>query len=237
MNNVPVVKIKAFRAIDDLASCRKFIEGHRRVLDNHGIDKITSSNDEWAFNPSVYVILVESLDGTKTYGGARIQVADGKTPLPVEDATSLMDPQIHDIVKKYAKEGTSELCGLWNSIEVAGLGIGSFFSTIIGVVISPQIGVNSIFALCAPPTVKFSQWVGCRVVTGVGNNGTFYYPKLDLLATVVLLEDSITLPYADPQAREKIMALRANPVGVIKDKAPLRRIEIEIHHDLIIASK
>jgi len=79
--------------------------------------------------------------------------------------------------------------------------------------------------------------VGCRVVTNVGNNGTFYYPKLDLLATVVLLEDCINLPYANPEAKEKIITFREKPVGVIKDKAPVRRIEIEIHYDLVIANK
>lgn len=231
-----IVKIRAFRATDDFEACQKFIDGHRKVLDNHGIEKVTSSNNEWANNPSVFVILIESLDGTKTYGGARIHAVDGKYLLPIEAAIHEFDTKIFDIVKEQSVKGTGELCGLWNSKEVAGLGIGSFFSTIAGVVITPQIGVNSLFAFCAPPTVRFSQWVGCRVITSIGNNGTFYYPKIDLLATAVLLDDSINLPHADAAAREKMWALRSQLTQIVKDKAPIKRIEIEIHYHLTVAS-
>ncbi len=228
------VRIKAFRAINDFASCRKFIEGHRKVLDNHGISKITSANDEWAYNPSVFVVLVESLDGSKAYGGARVHAADGITGLPIEEATEYLDPKIHEAVKKYSAAGTGELCGLWNSIEVAGLGIGSYFSALTGVAITTQIGIDTLFALCAPPTVKFSQWVGCRIVNEIGNEGTFYYPKIDLLATVVLLEDSPNLPYANDEAKTKINSLRNNPFNTVRDRAPLRKIEIEIKYELMI---
>jgi len=72
MHNNITVRIKAFRAINDQAACQRFIDGHKKVLENHGVDKVTSSNNEWAYNPSVFVILVESVDGQKTYGGSRI---------------------------------------------------------------------------------------------------------------------------------------------------------------------
>lgn len=230
-----VIKIKAFRATDNYEDCKKFIDGHRRVLDNHGIEKVTSSNEEWAHNKSVFVILIESPDGSKTYGGARVHASDGLHPLPIQDAVDEFDKRIHNIVREQAKGGTGELCGLWNSKEVAGLGVGSFFSTIAGVVITPQIGVNSLFAFCAPPTVRFSQWVGCRIITSLGNNGTFYYPKLDLLATAVLLEDSINLPHANADARNKMLQLRSNLVQTVKDMAPIKRIEIEIQYHLSVA--
>jgi hypothetical protein len=230
-----IVRIRAFRAVDDFRSCRKFIEGHRKVLDNHGIDQVTSANDQWAFNPAVFVILVESLDGEKTYGGARIHVADHKTPLPIEEAVSDMDPHIYDVVKDYARRGgTGELCGLWNSIEVAGMGIGAFFSIVVGFAITTQVGITSVFSLCAPPTVKFAEPIGCRIVTSLGNKGTFYYPKIDLLATVVLLEDAVNLPLTNEAVKERIMNLRKHPVNIVLDKAPPRNIEIEIHYNLVI---
>lgn len=232
---LPKIKIKAFRAIDDIKACQKFIEGHRRVLDIFGVDKVTSANHEWAQNPAVFVILVESLDEEKVYGGARIHAVGGTQPLPIEEATGDMDSRIYNVVKQYSKEGCGELCGLWNSREVAGLGIGAFFSTRAGVVISEQIGLKYLFALCAPYTVKFSEWVGCKILTSIGNNGTFYYPKIDLLATVVLLEDTQKLESANPMEREKIFLLRKNLTQVISEKAPIRDIVVEINYNLKVA--
>ena len=118
------IRIRAFRAIDDLKTCLKFIEGHRRVLAIYGIENITTNTDDWIYNPAIFVIVVESLDGKKMFGGARVQAANGITPLPIEEATGEMDSKIYD-----AQDGTAELSGLWNSKEVAGLGIGSLFPT------------------------------------------------------------------------------------------------------------
>ncbi len=81
------ILIRAFRATDDLETCQKFIDGHKNVLEHHGIIKVTSSNNEWAHNPAVFVIVVESVDGKKLYGGARVHAANGITKLPIEDAT------------------------------------------------------------------------------------------------------------------------------------------------------
>lgn len=234
MDKETTVRIRAFRAIDDYKSSMKFFEGHRKVLDNHGIDKVTSSTMDWAFNPAVFAVLVESLDGAKAYGGARIHAYDGITPLPIQDATGIMDPLIHEAVNDRARKGTGEICGLWNSVEVAGMGIGSYFATIVAISLTTQIGLDSLFALCSPYTVRFSQWVGCRILTTVGNNGTFYYPKLDLLATVLVDDDVTNLPLADPIAREKIFSLRNYPFQTIRDSAPIRKIEFEINYNLII---
>ena len=74
------IRIRAFRAIDDPLTCQKFIEGHRRVLSIYGIENITTNTDAWMYNPAIFVIVVETLDGSKLYGGARVQVADGIDP-------------------------------------------------------------------------------------------------------------------------------------------------------------
>src|ERR1700710_2144535 len=97
------VRIRAFRATDDSETCLKFILGHQKVLENHGIYNVTSSVVEWMYSPSVFVIVVESLDGTRLYGGARVHAADGKFPLPIESATGEMDPRVYDYVKFYAQ--------------------------------------------------------------------------------------------------------------------------------------
>ncbi len=232
---VTKIKIRAFRAISDRESAMKFVEGHSRVLRSHGVTKVTSMNERWQSDPAVFVVLVESLDGAKVYGGARIHAATTQEKLPIEEATGFMDDKIFDIVGSEKHHGTGELCGLWNSIEVAGMGIGSFFATMSGVVIADQIGLTSIFALCAPYTVPFAESVGCKVLTEVGNNGTFYYPKIDLLATVVLLRDSPELKHAEKGVAEKIRSLREQPVQVITEHPLGRKGKLEIHFDLTIS--
>ncbi len=230
------IRIRAFRATDDPDTCQKFIEGHRTVLENHGITKVTSSNNEWAKSNAVFVVVVETLDGEKLYGGSRVHAADGKTPLPIESATEDMDPKINEVVAHHAQNGTGELCGLWNSREVAGLGVGSLFASRAAVVIASQIGLNTMFSLCSPATVRFNQWIGSQVLKSVGNEGTFYYPKIDLLATAVFLDDAISLNNAHPSEREKMLHLRDHLNCVITEQSPFKKVEVNVHYDLVVAS-
>jgi hypothetical protein len=228
------IRIRAFRATDDPETCIKFIQGHRKVLTIYGIENITTNNDDWMSNPSIFVIAVESSDGEKLFGGARVQAADGKNPLPIEEATSSFDPAIKDIVAHYAQFGTGELSGLWNSKEVAGLGVGSLFPSRVAVAIAEQIGLTTMFSLCSPATVRFNQWIGSQVLTSVGNNGTFYYPKLDLIATAVFLDDVKNLSTAHPRERDKMLYLRQNPVHTAQEKSPFKNVYINVHYDLNI---
>ncbi len=226
----PVVRLRAFRAIDDPKTCERFIEGHEHVLTAIGVKKVTSSKNDWMYNPAAFVLIVESLDGERVYGGARIHVSGGTQPLPIEEATGKMDPKIFDLVWEYAQEGTGEGCGLWNSREIAGYGIGSIFLTRAAIAIAPRIGIKSLFALCAPYTINLTKSVGYRQETSVGNNGTFYYPKLDLVATTMILEDVQHLPLASEMDKNAIMDLRAQ--GEVIRIEELRSKEIEIHYSL-----
>ena len=53
------IRIRAFRAIDDLETCLKFVSGHRRVLSIYGIENITTNTEDWMFNPGIFVVVVE----------------------------------------------------------------------------------------------------------------------------------------------------------------------------------
>ena len=231
------VRIRAFRATDDPEACRRFIEGHKKVLENHGINKVTSSNDAWASSRAVFVVVVESLDGMRMFGGARVHAADGVQPLPIESAVGELDNAIVKMVRQHSEGGTGELCGLWNSIEVAGLGIGAIFASRAALAVaSPQIGLTTIFSLCSPLTVKFSEWQGGRVIESLGNNGTFYYPKLNLLATAVFVSDMVDMPDTAPPERERIMDLRKRPQQLASEIYPFRKGApmIKIHYDLVV---
>lgn len=228
----PVVRLRAFRAIDDPKTCERFIEGHAHVLTSIGVKKVTSSKNDWMYNPAAFVLIVESLDGAKVYGGVRIHVAGGSELLPIEQATGNMDANVYGLVSQYAKDGTGEGCGLWNSREIAGYGIGSIFLTRAGAAISTQIGIKSLFALCAPYTVKLAESVGYRIDTSIGNNGTFYYPKLDLLATVMIMKNLESLTEADEENKKAILSLRESS-NIVRIET-LRNKEIEIHYQIDI---
>ena len=230
------IRIRAFRAIDDPETCEKFIAGHRKVLSIYGIENITTNTDDWMYNPSIFCIVVETIDGQKLYGGARVQAADGIHPLPIEEATGDMDSKIYGIVKHYSQFGAAELSGLWNSKEVAGFGIGSLFPSRVAVAICSQIGVNVLFTLCSPTTVRFKDWIGGALLEEVGNNGTFYYPKLDLIATALYTEDAINLPLAHSREKDKIFYLRNNPEHVAEEKSPFKNHIVKVHYELTIAS-
>jgi hypothetical protein len=233
-SSIPIVRLRAFRAIDDPEACALFVEGHKHVLTSIGVEKVTSSKNEWTTNPAAFVLIVESLDKTKVYGGARIHIAGGTEALPIEQATGMLDASIFDMVWEYAQKGTGEICGLWNSREIAGYGIGSIFLTRAAVAISTQIGLQSLFALCAPYTVKLAEAVGYQIEFSIGNKGTFYYPKLDLLATTMILEDVTKLEYADEDDKLAILQLRNNPNQVKIEE--LRNKKIEINYDLAISN-
>jgi hypothetical protein len=226
------IKFRVFRATDDPETCKKFIEGHKKVLSIYGIENITTNTDAWMYNPAIFVIVAESPDGTKLYGGARLQAANGKVPLPIEEATGKMDPKVYDVVKEYAPEGVGELSGLWNSKEVAGFGIGSMYLARIAGAIASQVGLKVILTLCAPATVRFQKFIGGIVLERIGNKGTFYYPKLDLIATAVYTEDAFGLPLAHPRERDYMLWLRANPSAMVEEKSPFNKellVKISYH--------
>jgi hypothetical protein len=225
----PEVRLRAFRAIDEPDTCKLFIEGHTHVLTSIGITKVTSSKNEWTENPAAFVMIVESLDRKKVYGGARVHVAGGNQLLPIEQATGAMDPGIFDLVWNFAQNGTGELCGLWNSREIAGYGIGSIFLIRTAVAISYQIGIQSLFALCAPYTIPPGEAVGMERETSIGNDGTFYYPKLDLLATTMVLKDVPTLHKAYEEDKLAILKIRED-LNIVR-KEVLRKKELTIHYE------
>lgn len=231
---VSEIQIRAFRAIDDPETCKKFIEGHKKVLSIYGIENITTNTNDWMFNPAIFVIVVETLDGAKLYGGARIQVADGIHPLPIEEATGKMDPGIYEIVRKHARNGAGELSGLWNSREVAGFGIGSLFPSRVAVAIASQIGIDIMYSLCSPTTVRFKDWIGGKLMVEIGDKGTFYYPKIDLIATALYSDDLINLSSAHPREREKIFYLRENPEHLSREKSPFKNHFIDIQYKLTL---
>lgn len=228
------IRIRAFRATEDPETCELFAKEHKRVLEDHGIMQVTSSNHEWITNSACFVIAVETLNGEKLLGGTRIQVANGLEPLPIEMATGGMDPKIFNIIKEKSINGVGEICGLWNSKEATGLGLGIYFSTQSAMAICQQIGLSSLFVLCAPYTVDTIKQFGGTEYSKIGNKGTFYYPKIDLLATTMYIEDLSSFKQTRADKQGRLMSLLKNPKQIRVEKVPKNDTIINIHYNLIV---
>lgn len=221
-----MLKVKLFRAIDDIESCKKFAEGHGNVLKDYGVTKVTSAKHDWFYNPDVYVALVLSEDEKEVFGGERVHLANDDYPLPIESAVGMVEPGIYNLVKNYKRAGkTGELCGLWNARAIAGKGI-SIVLTKIGVVIANILKMDSLMVLCAPYTVKMCQDAGFEIETSIGNQGTFYYPKLDLIATSLVVKDLVNLPHANPEFKIEIHNMINTPIYSTKGYGPKGEVEL-----------
>jgi hypothetical protein len=224
-----MLDIRAFRAVDDIESCKLFATGHANVLLDYGVTKVTSSKNDWFQNPNVYVVLVTDKESGKVVGGERIHLANSTLQLPIEDAVSVVDTRIFNLVKNYSTpKYTGELCGLWNAKDIAGRGV-SWLLTKLGVAIASMICMDSLFVLCAPYTVEMCQRAGFEIETSIGDRGTFNYPKLDLIATALLIKDPQVLANADAQVREEIFKYVNNPIGETIEIGPRGTTEITYH--------
>lgn len=222
--------LRAFKATEDPEGCQKFLKGHAEILTNIGVNKVTSSKEEWVDDPGTYVLVVEDPESHEVMGGARIDTTFGRKKLPIEEATGDMDPKIHDLVASYQEVGAGEVCGLWNSRKVAGLGFGSLFLSRAAMALAGMLEVKVLLALCAPYTVKPGFYFGYHVIKDIGNEGTFYYPKLDLLATAMVNPDIYKLENADGNERNKIFELREQPNILLTE--PSKRKEVTIQYQL-----
>lgn len=228
MNKLNKISVRAFRAPDDPESSRGFVEGHRNVLSNVGVKEVTSSSDDWINDPNVIVVLIESEDKNKIYGGSRIHIATSDADIPLIGATESIDPNVRGVVESQKEAGTGEICGLWNSLEVAGYGVGSIYAIRAAISLLPGLNLKTCFALCSPYTAKLvNKNYGTKIETSLGNNGTFYYPKIDLLATIVRLSDSELLEGANEKEKSIIRDLRTNPIQTKEEIGPKGEVIVE----------
>lgn len=214
------VRVRVVRSIEDDDATEKYIAGHLKVLESYGVTKVTSADRSWVKNPHVYLILFESMDDFRVLGGGRIQLKSEGFPLPLEDAIAEIDPTIANYMQQFGELDVAEYCGLWNSREVAGYGIGSIYLMKVGVAIAGQFNLKKLLALCSPATVRLTMKVGMEIIQSLGDNGTFFYPKEGLVATLLEIKDLKNIPTALESERDFIFNLRNNRVRKTLEKGP-----------------
>jgi len=229
------ITIEAFRAVDNFELCQEFMIGHRKVLDSYKVPKITSDNNSWAKNKDVYVIVVRTVKG-EIVGGARIHVKNEQFVLPMEKAFSEKHPDFKKWMNEFENVRVGEMCGLWNAKVIANSGVSLLLTRSImaksGIVIANQLKLNVLLSLCAPWTVSLVKEFGFSIATGIGNKGSYPYPKPDLPATVMYIKDTEELPSASPVQRSKVLNLRHVPVQ--KEIEKKNKVQMEVNYNLLI---
>ncbi len=227
-----MLKIRAYYPIEEIQASDEYIEGHRRVLEDYGITNITSYNKEWVKNPYTHgVIAIE--DGVMI-GGIRVQVADGVHPLPLETAVGGIDSKVYDLVTTHRLHGgTGELCGLWNSKQVAGRGI-SILLVRAAIAIINQLRFRTLLGICAEYSLPMFTRVGFVIDRSLGDDGNFIYPTQEYLAKVVGILNAEDLATSFPFDKERMLALRKTPKGILREQGP--KGDLEVEYDLIVKS-
>jgi hypothetical protein len=209
------ITIRSFRAIDDLDSCMRFREGHLGVLESFGF-KLTSSTEEWMFDPGTHVIIIESLDRKTTYGGSRLQLLGSKLELPIQGAVGEDISNLDEYL--FSRKGpVAELCGLWNSVTVAGLGIGSVYSIRSAIALGGLLGYQEMIALCSAFTYRISHKYGFRLVESLGEGGKIFYEGANQYAHITHQKDVINLLNSDEIEKLKIQEVRLSPFSKVDE--------------------
>lgn len=202
------IRIRVFKAVDDLESSLKYINGHRRVLEDHGFTHLTTNNEVWYTNPNVICLIAEINDAKgEAVGGIRFELLNKNYTLPLEEALNKKDAKVVELIRSYPEYKTTEMCGLWNSKKVAGKKL----SLILGrsaLAIAPLIGLENVFIFIAKYTMEYAKRLGFQVVRSIGNNGDFLYPTELFIANVLLTKDLYSLNDATEHDKKRIELLR-----------------------------
>jgi hypothetical protein len=220
-------KFRAFRAVDDLETSLKYKEAHQNVLKEYGITNVTSNREDWIADPNIYCVVAELFPGMEIVGGVRIQVSVPEILLPVERAIGRMDQRIFDVVAEFRKNGgVGELCALWNSKQIAGLGI-SLLLIRAAISISDKLKIKTLMCICADYTIQMFQQVGFKINDSLGLNGSFPYPNQTYVARVLGILNPKTLETAEPYDKERIESLRSDPLQTFNEKGTSGNINIQ----------
>jgi len=200
--------IRAFRAVDEPASCERFLREHRRVLEQFGITNVSTNTDTWCSDPETYVITAVTEDD-RMVGGIRVEVQRDR-PLPIADALRKLDPKVESVLAGLTADGTAEVCGLWNASEYNAKGLPNLLS-LAAVSIANQLRIQTMVCLVAHYTLRHALRVGFTIMEDVGDGGTFTYPIPSIKAIAMVIPDVRSIDQASVANRKNLMSLRLRP--------------------------
>ena len=209
------VVLKILRASEDVVLCQAMVEGHKRVLHAYGIKNISSFNTDWMGRDDVILIVAMSADGNKILAGTRLQSGDKPEDFPLYQAVGHMDEGLKPWLATLLKDGTMELNGMWNSIELAGMGLGVEWMVQSAMASMSILDLRNILALTSPVTRKMRDKMGWSIQDQFGDDGYFKYPNDKLLASIEQFIFPDDLPKSQKDVRVFLDELWADPTGYV----------------------
>ncbi|MBR9860538.1 hypothetical protein GYB22_07260 [bacterium] len=200
-------EIIAFRPIEHPEFCEKFVDGHQKVLEEHGLGHLTSKEDYWIKQEDAYAFI--ALKNNVPVGGIRFEKKVHDKDLPLEKALKSEKQIVSNYLDSLNYTNIYEACGLWNSREVAGHEI-SIFLCRASIALAPLLGIDAVLSFNGVYTYRIPRELGLRMVTEIGNEGIFKYPVERFHSALWIHEDLLTLKYATIYARNSMLTLRAN---------------------------
>ena len=214
-------EVRVFRANTHEALCHELVDGHQAVLQAYGIKKLTTFNRDWIGNPNVIVIAAigkgAGVDGRvqRVLGGARMHGASTVDELPMMSAIGPQDERLKDHMSGYVAEGAFELGGMWNSIELAGMGVEATFLIQAAMATLTMVGGRHLFALTSPVTRRMQAPLAFYTEEGIGDDGFFTYPTPRLRATIARYTFPENLDAVTPSVRSLLEGIWQDPEDMV----------------------
>ena len=202
------------RASHDQQLCKRLLQGHRRVLEAYGIKHLSSFRTDWFRRDDVLIIAVLTPDGERVLAGARLQPGMVANDFPLHQAVGHMDPKVGTFLESIIPEKAYELNALWNSIELAGMGLGSEFLIQVSMAALPILNAKHLVALTSPVTRRWRERHGWRMRDDLGEDGYFVYPKESLRATVEHFVHPDYCVNVDSEVQEMMSSIQKRPEDV-----------------------
>jgi hypothetical protein len=202
------VKLKLVRVTECPETVERYIKGHEELLRNNGIE-LSGDYHYWSELESVSLLVVENMDESVCFGGARIHEWDKVNLLPIQSFLQSLDSNVNNVINTLGNNGgVLEIAGLWNSRQVAGWGLGSEHLIRTSIASTIYFDCKSVITFCSPFVSRFAEDFGFEPLKQVGNEGSFPFPDERWISTVNFLEDKLNLPLAKNEEREHIKLLR-----------------------------
>ena len=216
---VHAARVVVYPADQFEARSHELVDGHRAVLAAYGIKELKTFNRDWIGNPEVQVIAALSMNSEKVLGGARMYRAHQPSDLPLYQAVHDQDPNLGAFLEPYIKEGAYEIGGLWNSLELAGMGVEALFLVQAAIAALPMLNARHLFALTSPVTRRMQSTIGFQIEEGVGSDGAFTYPTPKLRANLARFTFPDHVESAVPAVRALLEQLWQDPMGHVHSVA------------------
>jgi hypothetical protein len=224
------ITLRAFQAPNEPELCQEFLKEHRRVLEDFGIQNVSTNTDSWMSDPNAYII-VALHDTLGMVGGIRLQVASKSQPLPMEQAIGKLDPKVHGSLAELQPHGNGEVCSLWNANRYGHMGVPILLSQAV-TAMATMANAKRMVCLVAHYTKRHPSRNGFIVMEELGDEGVFSYPIPSIKAIAMVNPDTMTLPHATNAQRQLIYSIRLRPKQV-RIETP-NSIPIEVHYDMCL---